>query len=83
MDQHPGILNFFKPFGIKRLEEIQNVQNWAFQIFSNHFGAKSVTLSESVISNKYLFYSNSFTMKLAKISAFKISSYTGPSVYLM
>ena len=32
---------FSNCFGVERLEEIQNSQNWVFQIVSNHFGAKS------------------------------------------
>ena len=45
--EHPflailGVLNFFKPSWCKKMEEIWNSQNWAFQIFSNHFGAKKI-----------------------------------------
>ena len=35
-----GIPNFFSHIGRKRLQEVQNGQNWVFWTFQNHFGAK-------------------------------------------
>ena len=32
--------SFYDHFGGKRLEKVQNQQNWAFQIILDHFGGK-------------------------------------------
>ena len=34
------ILNDFEHFGGKRLQKVQNEQNYAFQIILDHFGGK-------------------------------------------
>ena len=59
-----GIPIFSCHFGVKKLEEIQNSQNGAFQIFSNYFGVKKLEEIQNSQNGAFQIFSNYFGIKI-------------------